>query len=336
MVTSPALVKPKIKARDIWGEIKKHRGWYFIAFLLWGVPPVIATLWGPIMGSKTIPDWLAENGWPRLRTLVGGWVVVTILIAFVIVARSYLSAKRRTSEQALDPVKRDYLIGRLRDFINEANQLKQTPLYWVHFWYGVGARAEQFLGLYSTQWVARFKEHKLFALEQIIAELLDGVPIPASTDRIEAVKDSAQLSNGDHSQQVSVDTNGLAAIPETLSRKPRQLSDEQLQFLAHCLTAVRGSITVQMYRGDSEALDLGRQLSQVLRNSGWRVDWRAVLSPIPETGIAIKVRNVEGLSPENSALFRALKEIDLLPVLVSDQNLTETILAIGANTKVSA
>jgi hypothetical protein len=321
MAESPVPVNAKLRAGDVWGEIKKHKGWYFIAFLLWGVPPVIATIW-PTLTDKKVPDWLAENGWPRLKTLVVGWVAVSIVIALVIVVRSWLSAKRRAAE--LSPAKRDYLIAQLRDFVNEAREIERLPML-RQMGDGLTYRGtvEHFLSLYSPEWVARFREKKQFALQEMIAELLDGVPIPVPTAP-------------DHSQQFSVDRTGPARIPESISRPPRQLSEEQLRFLTHCLTAVRGSITIQVYKEDSEALDLGRQLRQVLQNSGWRVDWRAVLLPLPEIGIVIKLRAVEGLSPENSALVRALKEIDLSPTLVRNENLTETILVIGANIKIDA
>lgn len=85
----------KLTWREVWTEIKKHRGWYLLAFLLSGLPLFIATLWGPIMGSKTIPEWLAEKGWPRLTTLVIGWIAVVGIIALVIIVRSYLSVKRK-------------------------------------------------------------------------------------------------------------------------------------------------------------------------------------------------------------------------------------------------
>lgn len=181
LAESSAPVKPKIKGSDVWGEIRKHKGWYFIAFLLWGVPPVIATLWGPIVGSKTIPDWLAENGWPRLTTLVLGWLVVTMAIAFAIVIRSYLSARRRATEQALDPATRDFLIARLHELIKETDEFDQNEqgvLSHLHFRFGIGTKIEQFLSLYSVEWVTRFQKKKALALEEIIKELLGGAPIP--------------------------------------------------------------------------------------------------------------------------------------------------------------
>lgn len=493
MSDSSSPVKPKLTLADIWAEIKKHRGWYFIAFLLWGLPPIIATIW-PTLTDKKVPDWLTENGWPRLSLLVAGWALVTLAIAAVIVVRSYLSARQRVSQ--LDPAKRDYLIERMRDFVKEANKLDRGhPLYLATFRFGIGGNIEQFLSLYSPEWVARFKEKKVFALEEIIKELLDGVPIPiglasaaevsGSTlnivplpedinlsielDRREVFRLSqhdlalqaitAKFSNqsrppdkittakqvgariliyeADRPRQTLLEINHVCwlsheepfidlerdvpqrivlgvfepkseggfeprvtfyenhmdrnaplnrhpygkpyehfhiqvilsagdfgefgsehwydlriqygnswsfesladkrkqlgeAVPPT-AQTARYLSPEQLQFLAHSLVEVRGSLTIQMYREDSEAVDLGRQLHQLLRNSGWQVEWRAVLSPLSEKGIVIKTQSGERLSAANSALATALIEIGLAPTLIGNKALSprDTILIIGSN-----
>ena len=83
---------------EVWAEIKKHRGWYILVFLLSGLPIYIATLWGPIMGSKTIPEWLAESGWPRLSTLVLAWLAGVAAIGLVIIARSFRAARHQKPE----------------------------------------------------------------------------------------------------------------------------------------------------------------------------------------------------------------------------------------------
>jgi hypothetical protein len=129
------------------------------------------------VGSKTIPDWLAENGWPRLRVLVAAWLASLIMIALVIVARSYLSAKQRTSEPEQDLATRDHIIGRLHDFIQEANELDSFTRRKVGL-RGIRERVEQVLGMYSTEWIQRVNEKGLRALDEISAELLNGAPIP--------------------------------------------------------------------------------------------------------------------------------------------------------------
>jgi hypothetical protein len=90
-------VPPPNRKIHIWTEIKTHRGWYIIAFLLSGVPVGIATIW-PTLTDKKVPQWLAEHGLPRLTTLVLGWVAVVAIIALVIVARSCFVALRNASQ----------------------------------------------------------------------------------------------------------------------------------------------------------------------------------------------------------------------------------------------
>jgi hypothetical protein len=89
------LPSQKLTGGEVWAEVKKHRGWYLLVFLLSGLPVYIATLWGPFMGSKTIPEWLAENGLPSLRVLIIGWIVMAAVVALVIVARAYQTARYR-------------------------------------------------------------------------------------------------------------------------------------------------------------------------------------------------------------------------------------------------
>lgn len=77
----------------IWTEIKKHRGWYFVAVLLSALPVGFATIW-PTLTHETVPEWLAQHGWPRLPTLLIAWIAVVAIIALVIVARSAQTALR--------------------------------------------------------------------------------------------------------------------------------------------------------------------------------------------------------------------------------------------------
>ncbi|HYR75986.1 MAG TPA: hypothetical protein VEM96_09090 [Pyrinomonadaceae bacterium] len=75
----------------VWAEIKKHPGWYFLAFLVGGLPVGIGTIW-PTLTHETVPEWLAEHGWPRLIVLAAAWVAVAVIIALVIIVRSYQAA----------------------------------------------------------------------------------------------------------------------------------------------------------------------------------------------------------------------------------------------------
>lgn len=97
-VASTSAPKPQTSKnsfrQDVWAEIKKHKGWYVVAFLLGGLPVGIATVW-PTITHETVPEWLAQNGLPRLSTLVIGWVAIAAIIALVIVIRSCINARRR-------------------------------------------------------------------------------------------------------------------------------------------------------------------------------------------------------------------------------------------------
>jgi hypothetical protein len=81
------------KTNRFWTEIKKHPGWYLVAFLLSGLPVGIGTIW-PTLTHETVPEWLAEHGWPRLLTLVECWLGAVAVIAIVIIVRSYLTTRR--------------------------------------------------------------------------------------------------------------------------------------------------------------------------------------------------------------------------------------------------
>lgn len=171
----------KLTAKDIWAEIKRHPGVYLLIFLLSGLPIYVATLWGPLVGSKTIPEWLAENGWPRLRTLFAAWVIAALILAVVILVRSWLNAKERALRP--DPATRDYLVGRLRDFIKEDGEIRQMrELGRMSRAFTFQGDVQHLLSLYSDEYVRRFTADGVYALEGIIKELLDGAPIPVSDD----------------------------------------------------------------------------------------------------------------------------------------------------------
>lgn len=107
--------QPKLTWGDVWSEIKKNRGWYFIVFLLSGLPPIIATIW-PVLTDKKVPNWLAETGWPRLSTLVIGWLGVAVIIALIIVARSWFNVKYRHVSPEAQRLK-SRLEGEIQDFV---------------------------------------------------------------------------------------------------------------------------------------------------------------------------------------------------------------------------
>jgi hypothetical protein len=165
------------------------------------VTGVLLVIFGPIaikvlervMGNA--PTWV----WRLLAFLcvVAGWAIVLlndpvktqvklhpkafVFVTILVLIAAALVVRTRwfDATPATDATKRDYLIARLRDFISEANLMDRGhPLYPAHFRYGVGGRIEQFLSLYSTEWVTRFKQAEVFAVEEILAEIVDGAPIP--------------------------------------------------------------------------------------------------------------------------------------------------------------
>lgn len=91
--------EPPRRKINIWGEIKNHRGWYFVGFLLAGLPVGIATIW-PTLTDEKVPHWLAEHGWPQLTTLVIAWVAIAAIIALVIIARSCQTALRSKGDES--------------------------------------------------------------------------------------------------------------------------------------------------------------------------------------------------------------------------------------------
>lgn len=83
--------------RAIWAQVKRQRGWYFLAFLVGGLPVGFATVW-PTLTHETVPEWLVKRGWPDLRTLLGGWLAVAFVVVLVII----LQATRRRKTQAIN------------------------------------------------------------------------------------------------------------------------------------------------------------------------------------------------------------------------------------------
>jgi hypothetical protein len=69
-------------------------------FLLWQVPIGFLQAWSAL-DHKTLPDWLAAHGWPRLMYLLLGWYG---LFAFVILAVAILLTRAsRSSLEAIKP-----------------------------------------------------------------------------------------------------------------------------------------------------------------------------------------------------------------------------------------
>jgi hypothetical protein len=86
-------ISGQAKTNKFWTEITRHPGWYLVAFLLSGLPVGFGTIW-PTLTHETVPEWLAEHGWPRLLMLVGCWLGGVAIIAIVIIVRSYITTRR--------------------------------------------------------------------------------------------------------------------------------------------------------------------------------------------------------------------------------------------------
>jgi hypothetical protein len=71
----------------VWAQVKRHRGWYFLAFLMGGLPIGFATVW-PTLTHETVPEWLVKRGWPDLTTLLGGWLAVAFVVILVIIVQA--------------------------------------------------------------------------------------------------------------------------------------------------------------------------------------------------------------------------------------------------------
>jgi hypothetical protein len=54
------------------------------AFLDWAFPIGAATIFAALAPGKSVQQWLAENGFPTLTTLIIGWGIVTLLVMLVV------------------------------------------------------------------------------------------------------------------------------------------------------------------------------------------------------------------------------------------------------------
>jgi hypothetical protein len=71
----------------IWAQVKRHRGWYFLAFLVGGLPVGFATVW-PTLTHETVPEWLVNRGLPDLTTVLSGWLAIVFMVVLVIIVQA--------------------------------------------------------------------------------------------------------------------------------------------------------------------------------------------------------------------------------------------------------
>lgn len=67
--------------RDSWSL--KAKAWTAFAFLVFGLPATVFGVWGSFEKDKTIPQWLAERGWPSMIKIAGLYFVFAALASFV-------------------------------------------------------------------------------------------------------------------------------------------------------------------------------------------------------------------------------------------------------------
>ncbi len=124
-------ISPKAK---VWMTIRQHRGWVILGslliFLLWGFPLGIATAWPALVRDKTLPEWLAANGWRSLTTLTIAWITLAALVTLVGVVSIIVLSLRDRSGLSKDDNAQPTLVGRI-DCL-EVDIDWDTELFGVH------------------------------------------------------------------------------------------------------------------------------------------------------------------------------------------------------------
>jgi hypothetical protein len=67
-------------------------------FVLWILPVGISQSWPAFVKNKTIPEWLAENGWPSMWIVIV-WLTVASLLTLVIVLTLIVLSRRDSAEK---------------------------------------------------------------------------------------------------------------------------------------------------------------------------------------------------------------------------------------------
>jgi hypothetical protein len=124
------------------------------------------------------------------------------------------------------------------------------------------------------------------------------------------------------------------AIPQPPSKRlRRRLSKDQCAYLQKTLGINnKGHAIVRGIHDDDESLDFARQLAEILRRSGWEVEWKTERVRHPEwSELMIGVRNPRDLSGANSTLVDALSGFDLVSGVVETHGEADTVdLMIGS------
>jgi hypothetical protein len=62
----------------------KAKAWGLFAFLAFALPFGIFGIWGSFEKDKTIPQWLAERGWPSVKEIAGPYLIFAALVSLLV------------------------------------------------------------------------------------------------------------------------------------------------------------------------------------------------------------------------------------------------------------
>jgi hypothetical protein len=70
---------------SLWRQFKRHPGWIVLGFLVWGFPIGFLQAWPALVRDRTLPEWLAERGLPRLSVLLAVYLTAAFLSTTIVV-----------------------------------------------------------------------------------------------------------------------------------------------------------------------------------------------------------------------------------------------------------
>jgi hypothetical protein len=160
------------------GALALPKHWYRTAQVLFLVATTVAcakVLWWSLTSTRP-ESWRVSFGLAGLLAFIGAAFWFTRKVQADIREEQNAEANLNSTDLA----KRDHVVGRLRDFIREANEPRlDSPFFSrVGLRFGLGGRIEEFLSMYSTEWIERLNKKGVSALDEISAELLNGAPVP--------------------------------------------------------------------------------------------------------------------------------------------------------------
>jgi hypothetical protein len=170
-------------------QLEKH--WHRTAQVIFS----LATLF--FLASLVLWVWNSPDG------LRGGLAFIVAIFAIGTTIWFVRKVDRGLKDDKLAKETNAFLIGRLNDFVKEAQQIESKP--WLEQWgemFSFRGRVEHFLSLHlSDEHVEQFKARRTYALEEMIKELIDGAATPALREpqagfEIEIVKIIASPLNG--------------------------------------------------------------------------------------------------------------------------------------------